>query len=570
MDLNLRMLADASNAQGAFKDLGSAVTAAGAILLDFSKTSVKAFAEAERAQTQLRHAAGPLTDAFEAQAEAISKQLAVEDEQVKKMQTLMLSYGVLPNQIDAAVRAIYDYSAVTGKDAVQATETLIRGIESGSGSLGKMGVHFQSTGDQAKDMARAIEALNEKFGGAAASDADTLDGRMRAASVAAGELEEAWGGFLATLEAKFGILEKTANVLRNMSDSRAWTQGTRNVTWEDPSATTLPQDSPWHTAHLGTSYGKGVDVSFGDLTLEKTKSRPGAAVDRIHSAMTDDARLSSQAERNKRWIKEEEDFELRQQEIYDSQMERQRKNIEESNDLMMKAFEKQEDQHTKDLEKLGELQFEMMKMQTEKQKAELERRTNQWMRIGAMIGQALVNGILDVIEGQKKGQDTSKIGIGITRALFNAVFSMFGMGWMSQAAFGAGDAAAEGGGLAGLGSFVGGTAGNVRMDPGFTAPTQHTGGWIERFHGGGPVLGRDERMAILQTGERVLSRREVASMGGMGGVDSAARGGSGRSLVIQAFDSSSLLDFFGDRGGRGMVNAARANVGPLRLMFGKV
>jgi hypothetical protein len=76
--------------------------------------------------------------------------------------------------------------------------------------------------------------------------------------------------------------------------------------------------------------------------------------------------------------------------------------------------------------------------------------------------------------------------------------------------------------------------------------------------------------AILQEGERVLSRSEVATMGGPGGVERAARGGnSGGTIVINAMDAASVQQLFESRRGRGLINALRTGRSPLTPVFGR-
>jgi hypothetical protein len=91
---------------------------------------------------------------------------------------------------------------------------------------------------------------------------------------------------------------------------------------------------------------------------------------------------------------------------------------------------------------------------------------------------------------------------------------------------------------------------------------KHGGGWIgaPRFHNGA-WIGQDERPAILQTGERVLSRSEVASMGGPRGVDSAARGAV--NITVNTLDGSTARDYFTRAGGRALVNAVRTGRGSI-------
>ena len=91
---------------------------------------------------------------------------------------------------------------------------------------------------------------------------------------------------------------------------------------------------------------------------------------------------------------------------------------------------------------------------------------------------------------------------------------------------------------------------------------------MARYHAG-TWVGSDEEAAILQNGERVLSRSEVSAMGGPPGVESAVRGRSGGSTVnIQTFDVGSFREIFQGRGGRGLLDAARTGVGAPALLFG--
>lgn len=150
-DLLLRLIAEDA-ASGAFDSVGGAVKKTAAIMYDFAKDSVKAFAEAERGQRQLTLAAGAHTDAMNELAEAQKRKYNVDDDEIRHMEVLLLRYGAAPEQIKATTDAVLNYSAATGKDAVQATEQLIRGVESGSGSLGRMGVHFKDTGKFASSL----------------------------------------------------------------------------------------------------------------------------------------------------------------------------------------------------------------------------------------------------------------------------------------------------------------------------------------------------------------------------------------------------------------------------------
>lgn len=205
--------------------IGVAATAAGAAITAFAATAVKAFADSERVSKQLALAAGDLTSAFERQAGAIQNQLGVSDELVKSMQSVLLRYGEAPDQIDATVRALLDYSAATGTDALQATETLTRGVESGKAVFKELGVTYDATGNKTKDLTAVTAQLTAKLGGSAEADAHTLAGAARAVHEQFGEIQESLGGLIAGFIQQTGVLDKLKQALMDVRDAAGWGDG---------------------------------------------------------------------------------------------------------------------------------------------------------------------------------------------------------------------------------------------------------------------------------------------------------------------------------------------------------
>lgn len=123
------------------------------------------------------------------------------------------------------------------------------------------------------------------------------------------------------------------------------------------------------------------------------------------------------------------------------------------------------------------------------------------------------------------------------------------------------------GNLAAMGVRAGASA--ISRDSKKNKPrTMHAGGWvgdeidIPRHHSGA-WIGGDERLSILQTGERVLARNEVHHMGGPGAVDNMARGGSGPTFNVTAIDAKSFADTMTGAGGDGLKQALRRGHGSL-------
>ena len=221
MDLQLRILGEDA-ASSAFTSVSSAARAGLQVVIDFTKESVKAYAESERVQRQLALVAKEYTAALQVQATAISQANAVSDELVMQVQTMLLRYGEAPAAVGDTTQAILDYAAATGTDARSATDALTRGVEAGTGHIKGLGVSFTATGDKAVDLQRAVEVLTQKFGGAGKEDAGSLIGQTRSASEAFGELQESFGSFVVELTGKTGALDAITQAIRSLNEAFAY------------------------------------------------------------------------------------------------------------------------------------------------------------------------------------------------------------------------------------------------------------------------------------------------------------------------------------------------------------
>jgi hypothetical protein len=214
--LQLRILGE-DNASSAFNSVSGAARAAQQIIVDFTKQSVKAYMESERVQRQLQLVAKDLTGAFQSQATAMAQSMNISDELVQQLQTMLLRYGEAPGAVNATTQAVLDYAAATGTDARTATELLTRGVESGSGHFKGLGIAIQATGDRTKDLAAATAELAKKYGGAGQADADSLTGQVRGLEEAFGDVQEAFGGFIAEIASKTGVIGSLTTQLREVA-----------------------------------------------------------------------------------------------------------------------------------------------------------------------------------------------------------------------------------------------------------------------------------------------------------------------------------------------------------------
>ena len=216
-DLLIKLLGDATGAEDAFTSVEGAVRKAQSVIIDFTKQSVKAYMESERVQRQLQLVAKDLTGAFSAQATAMAQANNISDELVQQMQTLLLRYGEAPAAVKGTTQAVLDYAAATGTDARTATELLTRGVESGTGHFKGLGISIAATGDRTRDLAAATAELAKKYGGAGAADAESLTGQVRGLEEAFGDVQEAFGGFIAEMANKTGVIGMVTAQLRELT-----------------------------------------------------------------------------------------------------------------------------------------------------------------------------------------------------------------------------------------------------------------------------------------------------------------------------------------------------------------
>lgn len=596
MDLSLRLLADSKQAKDALGDFQTGILATAKVLKDLAAESIKAFAEGERTQRQLKLAAGQYTDALNAQANAMKEKFAVDDDAIRQMDVLLLRYGAAPSQIEGATEAVLNYAAATGKDATQAMEMLIRGVESGNGSLGKMGVNFKTTGTFAGDLSNAVEALGAKFGGAGEADARSLDGRMRSVGLATDDLKKTFGAMFDEIDRRLGLLDKLAaginkvnQEVQNKGLKRALIDFAKGGTTEEEklrSNIMFDEADPAWQKRL--TQARAADAQAQALIAQLTAAGaipsqpygpeeplPTTPMGGDHAVGKDDKGAAARA---KKLQDEFEQYLNAENEYLDKKWatdrEAEKKQNEHFNLMLegLKKYEKEELEHEeKALEakrKLADAELDMefdknkrLQAETEKHNAEMtrmqKRQEEQWRQAGDRMGAALVDAIGQQLLRLAEGGDVdpAEMAGDVVATVLTIVGTAVGT------YFGAPQ----------LGSAIGGLAGGVAR-VGIRAAAgkkKHDGGWIERYHDGGWPMGSDEVPAILQTGERVLSRREVSAMGGPKGVDRAARGPSG-DVYITAMDAYSFQEQFGGdgRGARGIYNAIRVGRGDLVPLFG--
>lgn len=542
--------------------------------IQFARDSVRAYEEQARADRQLARVAGESTEAFKRQASALQESLGVSDDMVETMQKMLLTYGQAPAEVDKTVRALLDYAAFTGKDAVAATEMLTSSTTTGRAAFKELGLQVDQSGDKFDRLRATTDALTKRLGGTAAADADSLSGSLAKMHQQFGELQESVGGVFAQFEKKTHVLEGATAVFSGLAKAI----GDNDTLMKQLAKTALAFPvlgggafafMAADTARVGNALkspspvaapsGRGrndlevPEIDLGDLNK--------VAKDNFAENLKDAARYHNAAiaDAKRRWDKEQKDAEEFAK-AFNGIIAKGREDEAKINKMFDDASIKAKKETmaavlaaTKGGQKaaLDDAQSSFLDQQRE------------WANAGMAIGTAFVNALTDAINelgsgGEYAVEDTLLSVMQTALAIIGGVVG----GVVSEG----NPAGAQ------LGAAVGNLAGT-----GITAAVKsarkkrHSGGWaldeMPHYHSGAWV-GGDEEAAILQKGERVLSQSEVANMGGARGVEMAARGGGGSTVNIQTFDAGSFREIFQGRGGRGILDAVRTGVGVPAQLFG--
>lgn len=548
--------------------------------VEFAKESLKAYAEEERVMRQLKFATGELSEAFEQQAKSMQMSLGVSDDMVVKMQMMLYRFGEAPDKIQQTVKALLDYSTVSGEDAIAATSQLLSGVESGRRAFKDYGLELHLTGKASADVMAYTDAMAKKFGGASDVDADSLAGKTRRAHEAIENLHKEFGAFLVEMESKLGVMEKIRYAFEGWvvaitgGDAQTKRLAAKGELYDQLTAldkfmsqySTAAEQAAYNTKAViaNEENGNHAMQTWNDLLkqrkdlleaiakLDKEGARPDAAPEKLPGLSGKDrtthygekmgAKFDAQKELYEAESRAKKLSELDDEDEHRySQAEKDAKKLLEtilkSNDEAWTAIEQKHIDEVKDI--AGSIKDSTDYLASEDKR---------FLQIGEQLGSSLMTGLANQIRQMKKG---GKFDIG-----------EFMLSMLPTA-------------LTALTSLVPGAAAFAPLISGVSnlitaAAGHHQGGWIgvPRYHvGGWPGLRPDEEMAVLQQGEHVLSRGDVAAMGGPQGVQQAKRGGP-TNISIQAVDAQSFRDMLEGRSSRAFYDAMRTGRGSVGPLFG--
>jgi hypothetical protein len=490
----------------------------------------------------------------------MEKSRAIDQSKTEQMALLLAQYGQAPHQIRDTVEALLDYSAATGGDAIAATESLIASVDMGKRSFKDVGLQYNEVSGKSAQLAEVTKALAERFAGASAKEGDTLSARTSKATEAFLDLGKMFGGFIADVENKLEVMDRlriTMGFIGELFEPSEFTQresiisqmapmekflreynaaverGDKNVSSQDIDIATQ------YTQRLAELEGELKKLNDAARARQEAEQKAIAAsiAGHVDGKTTKELRGSTSSPAEKRRQLNEDVYRVLAEGADEEERLTQRRN-----DLLDRLDEEREKAAQVALEKRAALE----KSAADERAREAERQATEARQQAEAIGGAFVNAFANQINRLASGGEMS-----IEETIIDILTGVAGV-------------ALTAGGLGFLSPVVGSLGGLAK-----SGLKKHSGGWIDapRFHSGAWV-GADEQPAVLQTGERVLSRSEVRGMGGPSGVDAAARGGGGARIVVQTLDGSSTREFFERQGGRALLNAVRTGRGAPSLLFG--
>ena len=226
---------------GLWKEVFGGITVAGLAkdavgkFTDFIKDSVKAAADAEKANANLKSALGATGREVEAnakhfieRAKAVQKSTIYDDEAVKGAQALLIQLTSLDRDgIDRATKGAIGLASVLGIDLQSATMMVAKATEGNTAALGRYGIKVSEAGTAEEKRNELLQKL-DGFYKRATDATGTFAGKTAQLKNNLGELKETIGGAIienerlqktvADLSLSFQYLSEHGGVLKTVVD----------------------------------------------------------------------------------------------------------------------------------------------------------------------------------------------------------------------------------------------------------------------------------------------------------------------------------------------------------------
>ena len=187
-------------AGAAFAVAGAAALAYGAVLL---KQGVESAIADEQAQAKLATTLQNVTNATDAQIAAVESQIlqtslltGLTDDQLRPSFERFVRATKDSDEALKLQKVAIDVAAGSGKSLEAVTNAMAKAAEGNTGALSKLGVGLTAAQLKTMDLDEITKSLADTFGGQAAVQADTFQGKMARLKVAIDEGKETVGAFV--------------------------------------------------------------------------------------------------------------------------------------------------------------------------------------------------------------------------------------------------------------------------------------------------------------------------------------------------------------------------------------
>lgn len=157
--------------------------------------------------------------------QAIQDKTGADADDIAASQAVLARHKLTGEQISQLTPLLVDYARRTGTDLPSAGDKLGKAIAGNARAMKELGIPFKNTGDAAGNFEQILTGLQDKVGGFAESEAQTLDGKLVMLETKFGDVQETVG------EALLPVLVQLADITMQVVD---FVQ--ENVDWLGPLA----------------------------------------------------------------------------------------------------------------------------------------------------------------------------------------------------------------------------------------------------------------------------------------------------------------------------------------------
>jgi hypothetical protein len=175
----------------------------------------KDFQESERTQLKLRTALGQTSQALNEQAEALSKKLRMDDDEISAAQAAIAIYTRNEEQIKGLTAAALDLAAATGQSLVSAANLLGRSLADDGAELGKLMVSVNGTTGSMERYESIVKGVNTRMGDQSVALAQTKTFWDQTGNAIGNVTKKFVGLFIATEDEKLKNLQKLISETRD-------------------------------------------------------------------------------------------------------------------------------------------------------------------------------------------------------------------------------------------------------------------------------------------------------------------------------------------------------------------